>query len=39
MSTIDPPDADEEAEDHQVALQDLDEITVTVTSADGTPRE
>ena len=33
--TIDPPDADEEADGHQVALQDLDEITVTVTSADG----
>ena len=34
---IDPPDADEEAEDHQVAFQDLNEITVTVTvtSADG----
>ena len=32
---IDPPDADEEADGHQVALQDLGEITVTVTSADG----
>ena len=32
---IAPPDADEEADGHQVALQDLDEITVTVTSADG----
>ena len=32
---IDPPDADEEADGHQVALQDLAEITVTVTSADG----
>ena len=32
---INPPDADEEADGHQVALQDLDEITVTVTSADG----
>ena len=32
---IDPPDADEEADGHQVALQDLSEITVTVTSADG----
>ena len=32
---IDPPDADVEANGHQVALQDLDEITVTVTSADG----
>ena len=31
---IDPPDADEEADGHQVALQDLGEITVTVTSAD-----
>ena len=33
--TIDPPDIDEAAEGHQVALQDLTEITVTVTSADG----
>ena len=32
---IAPPDADEEADGHQVALQDLGEITVTVTSADG----
>ena len=32
----DPPDADEEAEGHQVALAGLSEITVTVTSADGT---
>ena len=32
---IDPPDADEEAEGHQIALQGLEEITVTVTSADG----
>ena len=32
---IDPPDADEEADGHQVAFQDLSEITVTVTSADG----
>ena len=32
---IDPPDADEAAEGHQVALEDLTEITVTVTSADG----
>ena len=32
---IDPPDADVEADGHQVALQDLGEITVTVTSADG----
>ena len=31
---IDPPDADMEANGHQVALQDLGEITVTVTSAD-----
>ena len=36
--TIDPPDADEEADGHQVALQDLTEITVTVTSADGSRR-
>ena len=32
---IDPPDADEEAEGHQVALEGLAEITVTVISADG----
>ena len=32
---IDPPDADEAAPGHQVALEDLGEITVTVTSADG----
>ena len=32
---IGPPDADEAAEGHQVALEDLGEITVTVTSADG----
>ena len=32
---IDPPDADEADEGHQVALEDLTEITVTVTSADG----
>ena len=32
---IDPPDADVEADGHQVALEDLTEITVTVTSADG----
>ena len=32
---IDPPDADMEANGHQVALQDLAEITVTVTSQDG----
>ena len=32
---IDPPDADEAAEGHQLALKDLTEITVTVTSADG----
>ena len=32
---IDPPDADGEADGHQVALQDLGEIAVTVTSADG----
>ena len=31
----DPPDADVEADGHQVALQDLGEITVTVTSQDG----
>ena len=34
--TIDPDDADDtEANGHQVALQDLGEITVTVTSRDG----
>ena len=32
---IDAPDADMEANGHQVALQDLGEITVTVTSQDG----
>ena len=31
----DPPDADVEADGHHVALQDLGEITVTVTSQDG----
>ena len=32
---IDPPDADVEADGHQVALEDLGEITVTVISRDG----
>ena len=32
---IDPPDADEAAEGHQVALEGVDVITITVTSADG----
>ena len=32
---IEPPDADAEADGHQVALQDLSEISVTVSSADG----
>ena len=32
---IDPPDADEETEGHQVALAGVGEITVTVTSEDG----
>ena len=32
---IDPPDADEAAEGHQMALESIDAITVTVTSADG----
>ena len=32
---IEPPDADEEAEGHQVALEGVEAITVTVTSADG----
>ena len=36
---IDLPDIDEAAEGHQVALQDLDEITVTVTSADGSRKK
>ena len=36
---IDPPDADMEANGHQVALQDLGEITVTVTSQDGSRTE
>ena len=35
---IHPPDADVVADGHQVALQDLGEITVTVTSADGNRR-
>ena len=33
--TIDPPDADEAADGHQVALEGVDAITVAVTSADG----
>ena len=36
---IDPPDADEAAEGYQVALEDLTEITVTVTSADGSRKK
>ena len=32
---VDPPDADEAAAGHQVALEGLSQITVTVTSADG----
>ena len=36
---IDPPDADEAAPGHQVALEDLTEITVTVTSADGSRKK
>ena len=32
---IDPPDADPDTAGHQVALQGVEEITVTVTSADG----
>ena len=32
---IEPPDADEATDGHQVALAGIDEITVTVTSADG----
>ena len=37
---IDPPDADgDDANGHQVALQDLGEITVTVTSARRQPQE
>ena len=37
---IDPPDADgDEANGHQVALQDLGEITVTVTSQDGSRKK
>ena len=34
--SIEPEDAAGEAEGYQIALQDLSEITVTVTSADGT---
>ena len=36
---IDPPDAAEEAEGHQVALEGVEEITVTVTSADGSRKK
>ena len=36
---IDPPDIDEAAEGYQVALEDLTEITVTVTSADGSRKK
>ena len=36
---IDPPDADEAAEGYQVALEDLGEITVTVTSPDGSRKK
>ena len=37
---IDPPDADgDDANGHQLALQDLGEITVTVTSQDGSRRK
>ena len=36
---IAPADADGEADGHQVALQDLGEITVTVTSQDGSRKE
>ena len=32
---IDPPDADEDAAGHQVALERVSGITITVTSADG----
>ena len=33
--SIEPPDANQVAEGHQVAIEDISEITVTVTSADG----
>ena len=33
--SIEPPDANQVAEGHQVAIEDVSEITVTVTSADG----
>ena len=33
--SIDPPDADEAADGHQVSLEGVEAITVTVTSADG----
>ena len=36
---IAPPDIDEAAEGYQVALEDLTEITVTVTSADGSRKK
>ena len=32
---IDPPDADVEADGHQVEVEGLTEVTITVTSADG----
>ena len=31
---IEPPDADEAVDGHQVALEDIDEVTITVTSED-----
>ena len=36
---IDPQDADGEVEGYQIALQDLGEITITVTSADGSRKK
>ena len=33
--SIEPPDANQVAEGHQVAIEDVSEVTVTVTSADG----
>ncbi len=36
---VDPPDADVDTDGHQVALQDISEVTVTVTSADGSRKK
>ena len=36
---IDPPNADADTDGHQVVLQDISEVTVTVTSADGSRKK